>query len=117
LFDGFICPALRNLGLGTWCTGPGTENKVVWNPFVSFPDRPALAWIISAGRMLGSALVVPPLEEIFYRSFLYRYLIRPDFKAVPLNEFRLGPFVITAAIFGFSHREWLAGILCGFIYH
>ena len=59
---------------------------------------------------------MPPLEEVFFRSFLYRYLAKPDFQSVPLGQFLPGPFLITSVIFGFEHREWLAGILCGFGY-
>ena len=61
-------------------------------------------------------LIVPPLEEVFFRSFLYRYLIRADFLSLPLGGFVWKPFVITSLVFGLEHREWLAGILCGFAY-
>jgi hypothetical protein len=67
-------------------------------------------------RLLGSSLVVPPLEEVFYRSFLYRYLIKADFEQVSLIQFAWVPFVVTAALFGLEHYEWLAGVLCGLIY-
>jgi CAAX prenyl protease-like protein len=33
-----------------------------------------------------------------------------------LGQFGWTPFLATAAIFGFAHHEWLAGILCGFAY-
>jgi CAAX prenyl protease-like protein len=62
---------------------------------------------------LGSTFIVPPLEEVFYRSFLYRYIASQNFLSVPLNRFLPLPFLATAAIFGLSHNEWLAGILCG----
>ena len=35
---------------------------------------------------------------------------------MPLNQFLPLPFFATAAVFGFSHNEWLAGILCGTAY-
>ena len=35
---------------------------------------------------------------------------------MPLNRFLPLPFLATAAVFGFSHNEWLAGILCGAAY-
>lgn len=87
-----------------------------WNPFVQFGEGSMLGWTIVIGRILGSTLVVPPLEEVFYRSFVYRYLIRPAFESIPLNHFHKFSFVVTALIFGFVHREWLAGILCAFAY-
>jgi len=87
---------------------------VLWNPQEHF--GPALAWLFIGIRILGSTLIVPPLEEVFYRSFLYRYIAKQDFLEVPLNRFLPVPFLATAAVFGFSHNEWLAGILCGLAY-
>ena len=87
-----------------------------WNPHAAFGNDSALAWTFILVRILGSTIVVPPLEEIFYRSFLYRYLITPDFESVSLGVFRWLPFVITCTVFGLAHHEWLAGILCGAIY-
>jgi membrane protease YdiL (CAAX protease family) len=84
-----------------------------WNPNEQFGNGSTLARLMIATRILGSTFVVPPLEEVFYRSFLYRCLARPDFQSVPLNRFIPLPFFATAAVFGFSHNEWLAGILCG----
>jgi hypothetical protein len=88
----------------------------VWNPNLQFGAGSALAWLFILTRILGSTFVVPPLEEVFYRSFLYRYLASQDFLAVPLNRFFPLPFVATALIFGFSHNEWAAGVLCGAAY-
>jgi uncharacterized protein len=74
----------------------------------------ALAFILV--RLLGSSLIVPPIEEVFYRSFLYRYLIKSDFLQIHLGHFERLAFIISGAIFGISHHEWLPGILCGFAY-
>ena len=69
-----------------------------------------------AVRVLGSSLVVPPLEEVFFRSFVYRYLFQPDFLSVPLGRFAWTPFLLTSILFGLEHNQWLAGILCGLAY-
>jgi len=94
----------------------GMAGQPVWNPHEQFSENAALAWLMIVTRILGSTLVVPPLEEVFYRSFLYRYIVRPDFLSVPLNRFFPLPFLATSAVFGFSHFQWLAGILCGMAY-
>ena len=60
--------------------------------------------------------MVPALEEVFFRSFVYRYVIKADFLSVPLGVFSLRAFLITSVLFGFEHTQWLAGILCGFAY-
>ena len=87
-----------------------------WNPLVEFGGTAGLGWLFVVTRILGSTFVVPPLEEAFYRSFLYRYIAKPEFMSVPLNQFLPKPFVATALVFGLSHNEWIAGILCGAAY-
>jgi len=87
-----------------------------WNPHAAFGHGTALAWLFIAVRIVGSSLVVPALEEDFFRSFLHRYVIKPDFLSVPLGVFNLRAFLITSVLFGFEHTQWLAGILCGFAY-
>ena len=43
--------------------------------------------VLIAVRLMGAAVVVPVMEELFWRSFLMRYLINPDFRAVPMGAF------------------------------
>lgn len=88
-----------------------------WNPVQQFGAGSATAWFYIAVRLVGSSVVVPPLEEVFYRSFLYRYFVRINFLTMPLGQFHALSFVVTSAIFGFMHPDrWLAGILCGLAY-
>lgn len=87
-----------------------------WNPHAQFGSNAALAWFVIIMRLVGTTLVVPPMEEVFYRSFLYRYIVKPDFMSVPFNCFHLLAFVVGSALFASTHREWLAALLCGFIY-
>jgi CAAX prenyl protease-like protein len=95
---------------------PPEKFAAAWNPNAQFGNGSALAWLFIAVRIFGSTFIVPPLEEVFYRSFLYRYLASQNFLSVPLNKFLPIPFFATALVFGFSHNEWLAGILCGAAY-
>jgi CAAX prenyl protease-like protein len=81
-----------------------------------FGEGTFLAWAFIAVRVLGSSIVVPPIEEVFYRSFVYRSVSRPDFESEPIGRFAWMPFIVTSVLFGVSHQEWLAGILCGFAY-
>jgi uncharacterized protein len=91
--------------------------EAAWNPLKEFGDRSAVAWFYVGVRVLGSSIVVPPLEEVFYRSFLYRYFVKLDFRSMPLGQFHGLSFVVTSAIFGLMHPDrWLAGVLCGMAY-
>jgi CAAX protease family protein len=103
------------VGLGH-SKGAAERVAAEWNPFAQFGAKSALSWFFVVVRLLGSSLVVPPLEEVFFRSFLYRYLVRPDFRSVSLATFAPLPFLITALVFGLEHEQWLAGILCAFAY-
>jgi CAAX prenyl protease-like protein len=94
-----------------------SEAQAVWNPDKRFGSGSALAWLFIAVRIGGSSIVVPPLEEVFYRSFLYRVFVKTDFRAMPLGQFHGLSFVVTSAIFGLMHPDrWVAGILCGLTY-
>jgi CAAX prenyl protease-like protein len=85
----------------------------LWNPFERFGEGSTLAWTLIGIRIAGMTLVVPPLEEVFYRSFLYRYFVRTNFQEMPFRRFHPTSFIVTSAIFGILHYQWLAGILCG----
>jgi len=103
------------VGMNPWYPKLGEPGNP-WNPHAAFGPGSVLAWTFISVRILGSTLVVPVIEEIFYRSFLYRYLIKPEFQDVPLGRFHGYSFIITSILFGVSHHEWLAGIACGLIY-
>lgn len=91
--------------------------ETLWNPVQQFGSGSAAAWFYVAVRIIGSSVVVPPLEEVFYRSFLYRYFVRINFLTMPLRQFHALSFVVTSAIFGLMHPDrWVAGILCGLAY-
>ena len=70
-----------------------------------------------AMRLFGAVLVVPVMEELFWRSFLLRYIINPDFRAVRLGTYTLGSFAISALLFGLEHHLVLAGIMAGIAYN
>ena len=73
--------------------------------------------ILLAGvRLLGATAVVPIMEELFWRSFLIRYVISTRFETVPLGTFTLGSFLVTVVLFGLEHHLWLAGMLAGVAY-
>jgi CAAX prenyl protease-like protein len=88
-----------------------------WNPNEHYGPGSTLAWFYIFVRIAGSSIVVPPLEEVFYRSFLYRYFVKIDFRAMPFAQFHPLSFAVTSVIFGLMHPDrWLAGILCGMAY-
>ncbi|RLB69601.1 MAG: CAAX prenyl protease-related protein [Deltaproteobacteria bacterium] len=67
-------------------------------------------------RLFGAALVVPIMEELFWRSFMLRYIITADFSSVRIGTYTLTSFVICAVLFGLEHNLLLAGIMAGASY-
>ncbi|AVR95969.1 CAAX prenyl protease-related protein [Pseudoduganella armeniaca] len=73
-------------------------------------------WLLVACRIAGAALVVPVMEELFWRSFLMRWLERHDFLHVYPASVGLIPVAATVVLFGFEHNLWFAGIVAGIAY-
>jgi CAAX prenyl protease-like protein len=73
--------------------------------------------IVLAGiRIFGASMVVPIMEELFWRSFLIRYLISSKFDSIALGTFTVFSFAATVILFGLEHDLWLAGMLAGAAY-
>lgn len=67
-------------------------------------------------RIAGAALVVPIMEELFWRSFLMRWVDATNFESVDPAQLSIKSFLITTVLFGFEHNQWLAGIVAGAAY-
>lgn len=103
---------LRLLGEQGWRPLPHTEKVAAqFDPFA--PDMGLPPPLIIAFRLLGAVVVVPVVEEVFHRGWLLRYLVRENFRSVPLGTFTWTSFLVSTALFGLSHHEWLAGLVCG----
>lgn len=70
-----------------------------------------------AVRVFGAVIVVPVMEELFWRAFLIRWLVKEDFKSVPIGTFTGLSFAVTVGMFGMEHYQWLAGLICGALYN
>lgn len=69
-------------------------------------------------RVGGSALLVPIVEELFWRAWLMRWLISPRFASVPLGSYAARAFWLTAILFGLEHGPyWDVGLAAGLAYN
>jgi CAAX protease family protein len=82
----------------------------------SFGLSESARWSVVAIRIFGASVVVPVMEELFWRSFLMRYFVSSNFRQVALGTFRAVSFVLIAIAFGLEHHRWLVGILAGVLY-
>jgi CAAX prenyl protease-like protein len=67
-------------------------------------------------RLAGAALLVPVMEELFWRSFLLRWIDQTDFSALDPRAVSVKALVISIVLFGVEHQLWLAGIVAGIAY-
>ena len=77
-----------------------------YNPFI-FANS-FFFYLIISFRLFGSSVVVPVCEELFWRSFVLRYIINPKFEDVPVGKFTWISFVIASIFFGLRAQS-LAG--------
>ena len=77
----------------------------------------SMAWGLIAFRLMGAVLVVPVMEEIFWRGFLMRYMIQDDFEKVALGTFRWLSFVVTTGAFASVHgTQWSLAVVVGLLF-
>jgi len=67
-------------------------------------------------RLVGAAVVVPVMEELFWRAFILRWLERPAFLSVDPRTVGPVPVLVSSVLFASEHHLWAAGLLAGLAY-
>ena len=94
------------------------ENGATGAASSSLPAGLRTEWWFLALRAGSSALLVPVLEELFWRGWMMRWLIRADFLSVPLGAYTRAAFWLTAALFASEHGAyWDVGLAAGILYN
>jgi uncharacterized protein len=69
-------------------------------------------------RSLRAIILVPIIEELFWRAWLMRWLINQDFQSVKLGAYTASSFWLTALLFASEHGPyWEVGLLAGIAYN
>lgn len=89
-----------------------------FNPDI-FRSQPALYWFTLVMRFVRLAIVVPFVEEIFWRGFLLRYFINERFRVVPIGAFSWFSFGAVTIGFMLVHAmpDWPAAAITGALYN
>ena len=89
-----------------------------FNPDV-FATQSALYWSTIVFRFVRLVVVVPLIEEIFWRGFLLRYLIDEKFDRVRFGTFSWLSFlgVTVAFILVHSPADWPAAVVTGMLFN
>jgi len=79
------------------------------------PSHWAAAWL--AARILGYVVAVPVAEELAFRGYVSRRLIRNDFQNIPIGVFTWPSFIVSSVLFGAMHGQfWLGGTIAGMLF-
>jgi uncharacterized protein len=71
-----------------------------------------------AVRVLESAVLVPVVEELFWRGWVMRWAIRSDFESVPVGRYTAVSFWAVAVLFASEHGPyWDVGLIAGVAYN
>ena len=69
-------------------------------------------------RTLRAVIIVPIVEELFWRGWLLRWLVKNDFQQVPIGAYTPSAVIITALLFASEHGPyWEVGLIAGLIYN
>jgi uncharacterized protein len=81
---------------------------------IAYRDLP----LVLLSRAARAVILVPIIEELFWRSWLMRWLIDTNFLKVPLGTFAPFAFWATAALFAVEHGAfWDVGLAAGILYN
>ena len=121
-------PSLRE---AAWAVAVGALVFMVWihldapwmtldagavRPFVPLDAQGRIDWPLVVVRWLGATLMVPVMEELFWRSFLMRWIQQPVFEGVDPRRVGLRAIVLSTFVFVLAHPLWLAATVAGLAY-
>lgn len=78
----------------------------------AFSAHPILAIV----KLIGSAFVIAPIEEFFFRGWLMRWLTQHDWQSLALRNVSRQAFWTTVVVFAFEHDRFIGGALAGIAY-
>jgi CAAX prenyl protease-like protein len=84
--------------------------------FVPLRGDGRIDWTLAGPRLLALVLVVPVMEELFWRSFLLRWIDRRNFLSADPRSASPAAFAISSVLFASEHSLWFAGLIAGLMY-
>jgi uncharacterized protein len=89
----------------------GTPSQI--NPI---PQDPNLAAFWLTSRFIGAVLLVPIIEELFWRSYLARRIDEVDVDKLAPQTIAWKAIFVSSIAFGLAHSEVLAGVFAGIVF-
>jgi CAAX prenyl protease-like protein len=110
----------RHRGLHCGCSSklipyPHLGSRTGFNPVEAFSTNISLAAFLIV-RLFGLIVMVPTIEELFWRGFALRYFTNEDFETVPMGVFSMSAFWIVTIGSAATHPEWLVALIAFALY-
>ena len=94
------------------------QNSIMGTAATSIPVGLSHNFWFLAIRAASCALLVPPVEELFWRGWAMRWIISSDFQKIPLGTYQAAAFWMVALLFAAEHGPyWEVGLATGILYN
>jgi len=94
------------------------SNSLVGQPGSTVAPEWRSDWLVLISRTIKAAVLVAIIEELFWRGWLMRWLIKPEFESIPLGTYGVQAFWGVAVLFALEHGSyWEVGLLTGIVYN
>lgn len=105
-------PALAGLAVGiVWAVAARGDARPVAEGLAALGPLERGAWI--GARALGSVLVIPVVEELAFRGFLFGWLAAPAGRDATRRGFPWAAVLVSSLAFGAIHGSFALGTLAG----
>jgi len=103
---------------------PGYRNHILFQNSItghlrnSVSESALMNPVVLWSRILRAVVLVPIIEELFWRAWLMRWIISPDFEKIPLGTYSAKAFWVVAVLFASEHGSyWEVGLVAGILYN
>lgn len=94
------------------------QNAILGRIGAPVSEQIIMAPVVLWTRILRAVVLVPIIEELFWRAWLMRWLISPRFEQIKLGAYAPMAFWVTAILFASEHGPyWDVGLITGVIYN
>jgi hypothetical protein len=94
------------------------QNAILGRMGAPVSEQILMAPVVLWTRIIRAVVLVPIIEELFWRAWLMRWLISPRFEQIKLGAYAPMAFWVTAVLFASEHGPyWDVGLITGVIYN
>jgi len=107
-----LVPALLGAAVGVvWVAALRANGQALASELAALGPAERFAWI--AARALGSVVVIPVVEELAFRGFLFGWLVGPARPGATRGGFPWVAVLVSSLAFGAMHTSFALGALAG----